>query len=83
MSAPRVASEQSAYCQIKPFYWAVLPEGFEGILGTCGGEAAGRRLQRGYAHLIEPDEQNEREDQNLPDDGSSLYVIRLLLHSVG
>ena len=40
MSAPGVASEQSAYCQIKSFYGAVLPECFEGILRTCGGEAA-------------------------------------------
>ena len=39
---------------------AVLAEGLEGVLGASGGEAAGRRLERRDAELIEFDQQDER-----------------------
>ena len=38
----------------------MLAEGLKAVLGTCGGEAAARWLEWGYAHLIEPDEHDER-----------------------
>ena len=82
MSAPRMAAQDAPYGKIETLEGTVFTECFEGILGTCRGKPACGWLKRGYAHLIEPDEQNERKDEDLPDDGRSLYAIRLLLHSV-
>lgn len=38
----------------------MLAEGLKTILGTCRGEAAACGFERGYAHLIEPDEHDEK-----------------------
>ena len=67
VSAPRMTSEQTSYCKIQSLERAVFSECFQRILGTGGGESACGGLERGYADLIESDQNDEREDGNLPD----------------
>ena len=56
----------------------MFPEGFKGILGTCRGEAAGCRSEGRNAHLIEPYQQHEGENDDLADDHQ--YFVILLSH---
>ena len=53
--------------KIKSFEWSVSSERLKCVLGTGRGESAGRWFQGGDAHLIETDEQHERENCDLPD----------------
>ena len=37
----------------------MFAEGLKAVLGACRSETAASRLERGYAHLVEPDEHDE------------------------
>ena len=65
MSSPWMTFQKSAHCKIKSFERSVFSECFQCILGTCWGEAACWRLEWRDAHLIESDQDDEREDSNL------------------
>ena len=78
MAAPWMASEDSLCRKVETFQNTVLSECFESILRACRGESACGRGERRDAHLIETDQDNEREDKDFPDDGKGF--IRWLFH---
>ncbi len=55
-----MAAEDALEAEPEALEGAVFAEGLEGVLGASGGEAAGRRLERRDAELIEFDQQDER-----------------------
>lgn len=59
-SSPRVASQYSLETEPESLERSVFAESLQGILGACGSETAGRRLQRRYAEPVELDQQDER-----------------------
>ena len=59
-ASPGVAAEDALEAEPEALEGAVFAEGLEGVLGASGGEAAGRRLERRDAELIEFDQQDER-----------------------
>ena len=67
MSAPRVTAENPADGQVETLEGTMLAECFQSVLGASRGESACRRLERGNAHLIESDQENERKNGDLPD----------------
>ena len=61
MTAPRVATEYTAYGKVQALDGAVLAECLKGILRACWSETARRTaFQRRYADLIESDQKHER-----------------------
>ncbi len=54
-----MASQKTAHGKVEAFEGAVFAEGFKGILGTCGGEAAAGLLERGDADLVEAYQEDE------------------------
>ena len=65
ITSPGVAAEDAADGEIETLEDAVLQNGFNGILGAGGGEAAGGRCQRGDESLIETDGEDEETAQGL------------------
>ncbi len=53
----------------------MLAEGFEGILGTGGGEAAAWGLERGDADLVEAYQEDEGCDGDLFDDVFTFHLF--------
>jgi hypothetical protein len=60
-----MTSEQTSYCKVKAFERAMFPECLKGILRAGRGESAAWLLERRYAYLIEPYQENERRDRDL------------------
>ena len=58
-----MAAEDAADGEIEALERTMLSECLEGVLGTGGGEPAGRRGKRTDARLIELDQEYEGEDQ--------------------
>lgn len=79
VSAPGMAAENATDCQVQPLERAVLAESLKRILRACGGEAAGRLLERRDADLIEADQQHEREYCSLPEDALEIILPRFHL----
>ena len=78
MTSPWMAPQNPFQREVESFENPMFPESFKGILGTCRSEAAGRRRERRDAHLIEPYQQHERENDDLADDHQ--YFVILLSH---
>ena len=73
-----MAAEDAAYGEIEAFEGAVLAECFQCILRAGGRESAAGLLERGYADLIESDQEYERCDRYLAD--HILNSARVLAH---
>lgn len=73
-----MAAEDAAYAEIEAFEGAVLAECFQCILRAGGRESAAGLLERGYADLIESDQEYERCDRDLAD--HILNSARVLAH---
>ena len=73
-----MASQYSPDRQPGALEKTVLPESLQSVSRAGRGETAGRRLKRGYANLIETDEDYEREDGNFPD--NSEITLQLFIH---
>ena len=58
-----MAAEDAPEGEPEAFEGAILAEGLKGVLRAGGGEATGRRFQRGDAQLIEFYQQDERRRQ--------------------
>ena len=53
----------------------IFAERLEGVLGTGGGEPAGRRGERADARLIELDQEHEREDEHVFQPAGHAYSV--------
>ena len=75
MTSPWMTPQNPFQREVESFENPMFPESFKGILGTCRSEAAGCRGKRGDAHLIEPYQQHEREDEDLSDDLKHFVIL--------
>ena len=82
MAAPRVASQNSPDSEVKALEYSVFSERFESILRTCRSESACRWLERGYTHLIESDQEDERCNQYFFNERKYFIFQRCLHQSV-
>ena len=71
MPSPGMATQDSTDGQVKPLEGTVFQDGLHGILGTGGGEPAGRRLQGGNVCPIETDGQQQKSRQKFSHNLSS------------
>ena len=75
VSSPRVTSEQAAHCQVESLERAMFSECLKSILGTSGGKAAARLLERREADLIESDKKDEWKDCSFLDEGAEVFIL--------
>jgi len=68
--SPGVAAQEPADGEIETLDGSVLLDGFYGILGTGGREAAAGRFQRGDESLVEADGEDEDTAH------SSFFILR-------
>ena len=56
--------QEAPHRKVQPLERAMLPKSLQGILGTGGGESAGRWRERAYAQLVELYKHHRRENKH-------------------